>query len=172
MGFDGAASALPGPPNFAAAESFLDPLPIRLSSTALGQPFLAPYNFFNSAPFMGNVVKPGFKGFNPIHPLGLLESALDPAKVTVKDTITLRFDSENSGAITNIPFVKCQANATKVTAFFWIQRVDISGIERFILQYAQRVLLEFLERQDGRPGLIRWPHITINTLIRAEGREA
>jgi hypothetical protein len=32
------------------------------------------------------------------------------------------------------------------------------------MQYLQDVSLDFLPRLDQPPGLIRWPHISINTL--------
>jgi hypothetical protein len=175
MGFDGAKDPTPGAPNFAdpGLLAAFDPLPIGIGPTDLNQPYLAPYKVFADAPFKGNVAKPGFKGFDPTHPLDLLARAFDPGKV--RNTTTLRFDSDApggidgkvSGGITNIPFVNCQASTTKVTAVFWIQEIDLNGEKRFLLQYAQRVLLEFLARVDGQPGLIRWPHITINMLIRS-----
>ena len=173
MGFDGGSLPVQGAPNFAnpVVVAAFDPLPIGLGDQDLNQSYLAPYKLFADAPFKGNVTKPGFKGFDPTHPLDLLASAFDTSKV--KSTTTLRFDTEVSGGvavpggITNIPFINCQASTTKVTAFFWIQEIDLNGETRFLLQYAQRVLLEFLDRVDGQPGLIRWPHITINTMIRS-----
>lgn len=50
---------------------------------------------------------------------------------------------------------------------FWIQELaesDDAGNPRLRLQYSQTVFLDFFPRADGAPGLIRWPHISINTL--------
>ncbi len=41
---------------------------------------------------------------------------------------------------------------------------DDSGNPKLRLQYSQVVLLDFFPRFDGAPGLIRWPHVSINTL--------
>jgi len=180
LSFDGNNQPVAGGPNFAdpAVRAAFGPFPIGLGDPDVNQPYLSPYKAFADAPFKGDVTKPGFKGFDPTHPLDLLATALNPAKITVDSTTFLRFDTEMTsgiavpGAISNIPFINCQASTTKVTAFFWIQKVLIEGQPRFLLQYAQRVLLEFLNRVDGQPGLIRWPHITINTLIRAPDEDA
>jgi hypothetical protein len=48
------------------------------------------------------------------------------------------------------------ANAARVTATFWIERVSENGQEFDQLQYTQRVLLNF----NG----LSWPHITVATL--------
>ena len=60
-----------------------------------------------------------------------------------------------------------QANATEMTSTFWIQELeetDASGGPIVILQYLQVVLLDFFPRRDGQDGLIRWPHVSINTM--------
>ena len=95
---------------------------------------------------------------------GAIQGALPGA--VIKETTTFSVDSAVSGKIENIPFIICQADATRVAATFWIQKVEVGGQIRFVLQYAQRVLLEFFPRGDGKPGLIQWPHISINTMIR------
>ena len=38
------------------------------------------------------------------------------------------------------------------------------GEPKLRLQYTQVVILDFFERRDGLPGLIRWPHVSISTL--------
>jgi hypothetical protein len=52
---------------------------------------------------------------------------------------------------------------------FWIQELedkDLQGKPKLRLQYLQVVILDFFPRRDGMPGLIRWPHISINTMER------
>jgi hypothetical protein len=152
----------------AALKAAFDPLPIGLASVDLSNPYLGPYEFFHLQPFKGNVAAAAFPGFDPTNPLNLLNGAIQallPGAV-IRQTTTFSVDSDVSGKIDNIPFVICQANAARVTATFWIQEVEVGGRTRFVLQYAQRVLLEFFPRGDGKPGKIQWPHISINTMIR------
>jgi hypothetical protein len=70
------------------------------------------------------------------------------------------FDSTiATGGISNIPFIKRQADATKMNATFWIQELadkDSKGDPILRLQYTQRVILNFFG--------IEWPHVSINTL--------
>lgn len=171
------------PPDFKdpALRALFDAMPIGLDPKEdITKSFLAPYQMFKDGPFKGVETKPGFPGFSPGDPLHLLDGAIDRVladpngkfagkggKITEMKTIIV--DSDARGNITNIPFVTCQANTTKVNAIFWIQKIEFNdgSAPRFVLQYAQRVLLEFHPRRDGVPGLIRWPHITINTMIRA-----
>jgi hypothetical protein len=57
-------------------------------------------------------------------------------------------------------------------SIFWIQELadkDKYGEPKLRLQYLQVVMLDFFPRRDGLPpgccpGLIRWPHVSINTL--------
>jgi len=167
MGFDGSAVPTPGPPDLtnSALKAVFDPFPIGLPSTSLTNPYLGPYKQFHDHPFQGL--------FDPTDPLSLLNGAIAGALpgAVVLETTTFTVDSQVSGGIQNIPFVICQANAARVTATFWIQKVRTHGDDddhntRFVLQYAQRVLLEFFPRADGQPGSIQWPHISINTMIR------
>ena len=37
-----------------------------------------------------------------------------------------------------------------------------------LLAYSQFIFLDFFARRDGRPGLIRWPHISINIMEKIE----
>lgn len=49
---------------------------------------------------------------------------------------------------------------------FWIETVDNGQGGSFMqLQYTQQVDLNFLPR-FGEPGLITWPHITVNTMVK------
>ena len=72
-----------------------------------------------------------------------------------------------TGDIHNIRFVVKQANASRMRAVFWIEELadlDAQGNPQFMLQYAQRVLLDFFPIGDPDVGRIRWPHISINTM--------
>ncbi|RVD31780.1 heme-binding protein [Mesorhizobium sp. M4B.F.Ca.ET.017.02.2.1] len=176
MGFDGPQFVTQGPPNFKdpVLLAAFDALPIGLDpmkEEQLTKDYLAPYQLFIDHPFLGVETKPGFPGFSPAHPLALLDGAIERAfegKGKVIKTTTIVVDSDTAGNVSNIPFVNCEAKAIKVNAAFWIQEVEVEGSpNRFVLQYAQRVMLEFHDRRDGVKGRIRWPHITINTLIRS-----
>jgi hypothetical protein len=149
--------------------SLFDPLPIGLGSTDINNAYFAPNKHFHDAPFKGNVTAAGFPGFDPTDPLKLLDGAISVAfpGSTIKNTTTFTVDTDTKGSVSNIPFVQCQANATRVTATFWIQEVETKdGHTHFVLQYAQRVVLEFFQTTLTPSGLIQWPHISINTLIR------
>jgi hypothetical protein len=45
-----------------------------------------------------------------------------------------------------------------------LARKDVNGDPVLRLQYSQVIFLDFFPRRDGALGLIRWPHISINTL--------
>lgn len=124
----------------------------------LDSPYLAPYKHFNDNLFEGI--------FNPVIPNDLLTQAnqgVNIVKTTVLDVDTTR----ESGGINNIPFIVKQANASEMKSTFWIQELaekDVNGDPVLRLQYSQVIFLDFFPRRDGAPGLIRWPHVSINTL--------
>jgi hypothetical protein len=86
------------------------------------------------------------------------------------NTIHIELDSENSGTVGNIPFLQKHATATKATSDFWLSTVKLpmSGKNFQQLQYSQTIDIEFLQKFNGEEGLIKWPHITINTLTKVE----
>ena len=88
--------------------------------------------------------------------------------LNIKTTTVLTLDTAlATGGINNIPFVVKQANASRMRAIFWIEELadpDAQGNPQFMLQYAQRVLLDFFPVGDRDVGRIRWPHISINTM--------
>jgi len=141
-------------------------LPIG-APTDLDHPYLAPYKHYNDAPFKGVVDAPSFPGFNPVLPNGLL-NALPP---NVNRTTVLTFDtSVEDAGIHNIPFIEKQADASEMRATFWIMELDEddgTGLPKTVLAYSQLVMLDFFERRDGQPGLIRWPHVSINMMEKA-----
>lgn len=125
--------------------------------------YVQPYNFFGGGPFQGL--------FDVSSPKAQLEAA--NRGVEIVRTTALHVDSRHeTGGVLNIPFITQQANTTFMESTFWIQEVKnpipiLGGRKRkpiFRLQYLQLVMLEFLPRRDGRPGLIQWPHISVNTL--------
>lgn len=144
------------------------PIGIGLNPHLGSHPWLVPYKKFNAAPFKGTVVDPGFPGFNPVDPSHLLQ--LTVQGLDIERTTVLALDSSvQSGGVSNIPFIEKQADAAKVTSTFWIHELKEPEEDgnKFVLQYLQDVSLDFLPRLDQPPGLIRWPHISINTLRKA-----
>lgn len=93
----------------------------------------------------------------------------------ILDTLTLSVSTEppgGGGGIVNIPFIQRNANATTFNATFWIETVvnEETGEQFDQLQYSQQTNLEFvkcLSHCGNNPsGLIVWPHINVNTLVR------
>ncbi len=128
------------------------------TTTDLNSPYLAPYKHFNDNPFGGV--------FNPVDPNELLKEA--NKGVNIVKTTVLDVDTTRDGAgINNIPFIVKQANAGDMKSTFWIQELaekDVNGDPILRLQYSQVIFIDFFARRDGAPGLIRWPHVSINTL--------
>lgn len=141
-------------------------LPLRIPHD-LDSDYLKPYKVFVDDPFKGVVSSPGFPGFNPLDANALLRLANDHVKI--KKTTVLPFDTTlASGGISNIPFIVKQADAAEMTSTFWIQELeekDVDGYPVLRLQYTQNVLLDFFKVPGGKE-LIRWPHISINTLTK------
>ena len=135
--------------------------------------YLAPYRHFEDNPFFGNVPNTavGFPGFSPKDANKILKFSL--SKLSVKKTTVLHFDTKyrnekylTNVPISNIPFVAREANVTEMHADFWIMELNKpheSADPEFVMQYSQTVYLEFFE-SDEKGKLIRWPHVSINTL--------
>jgi hypothetical protein len=70
------------------------------------------------------------------------------------------------GGITNIPFITVNANATTLTAVFWLEKVQEPNGNIFLqLQYTQTVILDFpVFGHTGEVEQIKWPHIVVATL--------
>lgn len=121
-------------------------------------PYFDPYHHYRDNPFLDL--------FDPNRPAQLLAAAnqgVDIVKTTVLDMDT----TIETGGIKNIPFVVKEANAAEMKSTFWIQELaekDEDGNPKLRLQYLQIIMLDFFDRRDGMPGLIRWPHISINTM--------
>lgn len=134
--------------------------------------YLEPYRHFHDHKFQGI--------FDPVKPASLLArgtvgaspftgSPFDPVN-TVTRTTKFEFDTGfGTGGIRNVPFVVSQADAAEMRFTMWIiELVDPAGVEHLVMQYVQVVFLDFFDRFDGLPGRIRWPHVSINTLVKVE----
>jgi hypothetical protein len=123
--------------------------------------YLFPYKHFIDNPFEGL--------FGPDNANALLQGAI-PGNV-VRTTI-LDFSTESAeGGIVNIPYIERQADASQLRSVFWLMELDepaptqeLAGTNRMLLAYSQFIYLDFFPRFDGKPGLIRWPHISINMM--------
>ena len=74
---------------------------------------------------------------------------------------------ELEAGIVYIPFIDRQADAAVMRSTFWIMELDemdAHGQPRLVLAYSQFIFLDFFDRRDGKPGLIRWPHTSINMM--------
>lgn len=153
----GQSSSINGKP----AISAIDGRPIG-ATTDLEHPYLAPYNAFS-----GNNKFLGL--FDVVAPHELLQAGIDAVdqRFGIKKTSVLHFDTKfSTGGIVNIPFVVKQANATEMVATFWVMELDSNDdAPKWAISYAQVVMLEFFRRFDNEPGLIKWPHVSINTLV-------
>ncbi|MFN2199704.1 MAG: heme-binding protein [Caldilineaceae bacterium] len=122
--------------------------------------YLGPYRHFIENKFLNL--------FGPKNGNELLQAGLGPEKSKIKKTTELHFDTDVAeGGIHNIPFIERQADAALMRSTFWIMELDEDGPfgePRLLLAYSQFVFLDFFQRRDGRTGLIRWPHISINMM--------
>ena len=135
-------------------------LPIGVGQD-LHSPYLTPYLHFHENLFENL--------FDPVVPNALLEQAIQGQEI-VKTTVLSVDTTVESAGIRNIPFIVKQADATEMKFTFWIEelaRKDKSGDPVLQLQYSQTVFLDFFDRRDGK-GKIRWPHVSINTLVRKD----
>lgn len=166
----GKAATFDGPPSIPILTGFPEGVASDIDgavAAATEQAYLFPYRWFVDAPFKGVVPAPGFPGFTPADANNLLRIGL-PANVVRTTELLLDTDVMEAG-IRNIPFIVRQANATVMRSTFWIMELDeldADGDARLVLAYSQFVFLDFFARFDGRPGLIRWPHISINMMER------
>ncbi len=127
--------------------------------------YFAPYEAFSGPKAFGGVV--GIPLFDVTKPHELLQQAIDSLKV--KRTTILHLDTKlGTGGIVNIPFVVNQADTTEMTSTFYLMELEPDspgGPQGMALAYIQMVMLEFFPRRDGVEGLIKWPHVSINTMV-------
>lgn len=148
----------------------LNALPVRVNQDIEDKRYLAPYKHFEDSPFFGTFSPsdvPEFPGFFPTNANAILR--FDNPGSRVKRTTRLHFDTKlSTGGIISIPFIIREANATEMVATFWImelEREDKSAPIEFMMQYSQTVFLDFVGPSNQ---LVRWPHVSINTLIRGK----
>lgn len=157
----GRSTVFDGPPTVPVVSG----LPIGATQD-LTSPYLVPYVAFSGANAFMGVQTPPFPGFDVIEPSKLLQLSID--SLDVKETVELTLDTKlPTGGIVNIPFIVKQANATEMTSTFYIMELNQSDTAgpKFALAYIQVVMLEFFDRFDGVTGLIKWPHVSINTMM-------
>ena len=165
----GTANEIQGRPDI----SDLNALPLRVDGSVDTDPYLGPYKHFEDHKFLGNVDPgkvPDFPGFFSTNANAILQFA--NAKFSVRKTTVLNFDTQfKSGGILNIPFVEREANATDMHATFWIMELeqeDETLPKQFVMQYSQTVFLDFFLSKGNPTELIRWPHVSINTLRKVQ----
>lgn len=146
----------------------LNALPVRATQD-LNSPYLAPYKHFEDSPFFGTVppTLPQFPGLFATNANAILQFAL--GTLNVKRTMAMHFDTKfSTGGIVNIPFIVKEANATEMIATFWIMELETpeGAPPEFAMQYSQTVFLDFFPSSDDPTQLIRWPHVSINTMRR------
>ncbi len=132
--------------------------------------YLAPYKHFIDKPFMGKVKFPGFPGFEPLDMTSILNFANQG--LDFRNVIELPLDTmvEDAG-VHNMPFTVREAEPVSMRSTFWIQEVrpknDPTADWQLRMQYVQVVMLDFFApREDGMPGRIQWPHVSIATLVK------
>ena len=142
-------------------------LPSTLDLEGAPDKFLAQYKNEQLRLTVDDIVtKQKSKIFNAYNPNENLQR--DNNGLEILNTTHITLDSKNGGGINNIPFIVKHANATRFQCDFWLQTIKLpmSGQTFEQLQYSQTVELEFHKRFNGEPGLIRWPHVTVNTLTK------
>lgn len=116
-------------------------------------------------------------GINVVNPNATLIHELDVQAdqgFEINKTTTMILDSTHNGSVSNIPYIVKHANATRMQAVFWLEKVTNkqTGQQFDQLQYTQIIDLVFHRKftkdanDPAATELITWPHITINTMIK------
>ncbi len=136
-----------------------DSTPTFSTGPNAGQPVTGQY----LDPFTTTPLPPGIPRGAIANPNVVLTDAIKNQKIV--ETTVLIIDTKTqiggtAGGIENIPFVVRNADATSISAVFWIEKVQREhGDGHFLqLQYTQTVILNFLG--------IDWPHIQVATLVK------
>lgn len=109
---------------------------------------------------------------NPNHSLQEVINNLNDQKIIKTLTLDVSTDPlhQLQGGILNIPFISRYAKTTAFKCTYWIETVqDIRGGKTFQqLQYSQQTNINFLkgDKPNVDDGLIMWPHVNVNTLIK------
>ena len=104
-------------------------------------------------------------GFSKVNPNQVLQDFILDQEII--QTTTLDVSTENNGGIVNIPFLTHNVHPSAFQSTFWIEKVvdQATGQVFEQLQYSQQTNLHFIHK-FGAPGLIMWPHVNINTLVK------
>lgn len=103
--------------------------------------------------------------FDPQFPNRFLINANAKQEILATLALSVTTDDDVDGGIVNIPFIRQYADAKSLESTFWVETVlDEKGNKTQQLQYSQTVDIYFHKHFDKTPGLIKWPHVTVNTL--------
>jgi hypothetical protein len=104
--------------------------------------------------------------FLPSSPNKFLQDAIEGQNITSTLQLSVTTSDDVDGGIVNIPFIRQYADAKSLESTFWLETVQdpTTGATSLQLQYSQTVDLYFIKHFDHTPGLIKWPHVTVNTL--------
>ncbi len=131
-------------------------------------------------PYFNTPLPPGIPEGAIVNPNLVLDAAIKGQNIT--NTTVLRVNAapvggingtsvppDNVGGIVNIPFVVANANANSMSAIFWIETIETGDGKQWLqLQYTQTVILDFpVPGPDGQMVDIKWPHISVATLIKS-----
>ncbi len=95
---------------------------------------------------------------NPnVNPNIVLQSALAVSPPVVR-THTFTVDSDNSGGVENIPFIKDHINVSRFSQTMWLEELASGELQ---MQYTQNISLDFPQPKGKK---IVFPHIVANTL--------
>ncbi len=110
---------------------------------------------------------PGFVTRRPNQWLADHLTAQEAIGQKVIHTTNLPVSTLNKGGITNIPSLVTNANPTQFDSIFWIETVHDAntGQDFQQLQYTQNINIQFPIGPTFK-GIINWPHVTVNTLIK------
>lgn len=151
----GSSLTVEGPPQIAAVDS----TPTFSTGPNAGKPVTGAY----LDPFTTTPLPPGIPQGAIANPNLVLTDAIAAQKIVETTVLIISTTTQvggSAGGIENIPFVVQNANATSMSAIFWIEKVQREhGPGTFLqLQYTQKVILNFLG--------IDWPHIQVATLVK------
>lgn len=151
----GSSLTVAGPPQIASVDS----TPTFSAGPNAGQPVTGAY----LDPFTTTPLPPGIPDGAIANPNVVLTEAIAQQKILETTVLIISTSTQvggTAGGIQNIPFVVQNANATAMSAIFWIEKVQSEdGTGTFMqLQYTQQVTLDFLG--------IAWPHIQVATLVK------
>lgn len=90
----------------------------------------------------------------------------DNRGLEILETVIIHVDSDEPGGLVNLPFINKFANTTWASTDFWVQKVNLPMSDRTYtqLQYSQHVDLEFEVHVEGEIKMVKFPHVTTNTL--------